>query len=88
MDRTRENNEEMGAAAGRSVAETAASAAQTIGDGLEQGRAAMEEVQAIVVERTRECIDATDAYVRENPWRAVGIAAGVGVIVGMLITRR
>jgi ElaB/YqjD/DUF883 family membrane-anchored ribosome-binding protein len=31
---------------------------------------------------------AADAYVQDNPWRAVGIAAGVGLVVGMLISRR
>lgn len=31
---------------------------------------------------------ATDDYVRDNPWRAVGVAAGVGLVVGLLIGRR
>src|SRR5512143_2397158 len=31
---------------------------------------------------------ATDDYVRDNPWRAVGVAAGVGLLVGLLIGRR
>ena len=30
----------------------------------------------------------TDTYVHENPWRAVGIAAGVGLLLGLLIGRR
>jgi ElaB/YqjD/DUF883 family membrane-anchored ribosome-binding protein len=36
--------------------------------------------------------DATDEYVRENPWRAMGIAAAVsgltGLVAGLLIARR
>ncbi|MBI3068591.1 MAG: DUF883 family protein [Betaproteobacteria bacterium] len=31
---------------------------------------------------------ATDEYVHEHPWRAVGIAAGAGLIIGLLIGRR
>ena len=31
---------------------------------------------------------ATDGYVHENPWKSVGIAAGVGLLLGMLIGRR
>jgi ElaB/YqjD/DUF883 family membrane-anchored ribosome-binding protein len=31
---------------------------------------------------------ATDDYVHEHPWRAVGAAAGVGLIIGLLISRR
>ena len=31
---------------------------------------------------------ATDDYVHAHPWKAVGLAAAIGVIVGMLIARR
>jgi ElaB/YqjD/DUF883 family membrane-anchored ribosome-binding protein len=29
-----------------------------------------------------------DDYVHDNPWRSVGVAAGFGFIVGLLIGRR
>ena len=32
--------------------------------------------------------DATEEYVRDNPWRSVGVAAGVGLLLGLLISRR
>jgi ElaB/YqjD/DUF883 family membrane-anchored ribosome-binding protein len=31
---------------------------------------------------------ATDRYVRTNPWQAVGVAIGVGFVVGHFISRR
>jgi ElaB/YqjD/DUF883 family membrane-anchored ribosome-binding protein len=31
---------------------------------------------------------ATDKYVRDNPWQAVGIAAAAGVVLGLLLNRR
>ena len=31
---------------------------------------------------------ATDDYVHEHPWQSIGIAAGVGVLIGLLINRR
>ena len=40
-----------------------------------------------VVAKTKQAAKATDDYVHENPWRAVGVAAGVGLVVGMLISR-
>ncbi len=40
-----------------------------------------------VLEKTRQAARATDDYVHENPWRAVGIGAGIGLVVGMLISR-
>jgi ElaB/YqjD/DUF883 family membrane-anchored ribosome-binding protein len=42
--------------------------------------------QAVVV-KAKQAARATDDYVHENPWRAVGIGAGVGLIIGMLISR-
>lgn len=41
-----------------------------------------------VAARARAAAGATDEYVRENPWQAVGVAAGVAFIVGYLIGRR
>lgn len=38
--------------------------------------------------RVKEASEATDAYVHEKPWKAVGIAAGVGLVVGVLFGRR
>jgi ElaB/YqjD/DUF883 family membrane-anchored ribosome-binding protein len=38
--------------------------------------------------RTRAAADAADDYVRDNPWQAVGVAAGVAFIIGYLIGRR
>jgi ElaB/YqjD/DUF883 family membrane-anchored ribosome-binding protein len=29
-----------------------------------------------------------DAQVREHPWAAVGVAAGVGLIIGILLSRK
>ena len=31
----------------------------------------------------QEAFTTTDGYVRENPWNAVGIAAGIGFVVGI-----
>ncbi|HYD60357.1 MAG TPA: DUF883 family protein [Noviherbaspirillum sp.] len=53
--------------------------------------AAMEkahEVQAIAIEKGKAAAQSTDEFVHEHPWKAVGIAAGVGLVVGMLISRR
>jgi ElaB/YqjD/DUF883 family membrane-anchored ribosome-binding protein len=36
----------------------------------------------------REAAQRVDAQVREYPWIAVGIAAGVGALLGILLGRR
>lgn len=48
----------------------------------------LQEMQGDAVDRARDAARATDDYVHDNPWQAVGVAAGVGFIVGMLMTRR
>ena len=44
--------------------------------------------EAAVVGRTRSAARATDGYVHVHPWTTAGIAAGVGLLIGMLISRR
>jgi ElaB/YqjD/DUF883 family membrane-anchored ribosome-binding protein len=43
---------------------------------------------AAVRGRAEEATEATDVYVRENPWAAIGIAAAVGIIIGFVAGRR
>jgi ElaB/YqjD/DUF883 family membrane-anchored ribosome-binding protein len=38
--------------------------------------------------RAQRAASTADGYVRESPWQAVGIAALVGAVVGILATRR
>ncbi|MCZ7654646.1 MAG: hypothetical protein M5R42_10755 [Rhodocyclaceae bacterium] len=38
--------------------------------------------------KTRLVARATDDYVHDNPWRSIGIAAGIGLVIGLLIGRR
>ena len=50
----------------------------------EAAREKFGEIQATVQEGAKQAMTTTDEYVRSNPWRAVGIAAGVGALVGFL----
>ena len=38
--------------------------------------------------QARQLTKTTDSYVRDNPWQVVGIAAVVGVVLGVLMSRR
>ncbi|MFZ6649054.1 DUF883 family protein [Undibacterium sp. TJN25] len=44
-------------------------------------------VEEAVVARTKEAAQATDDYVKENPWQTAGVAAGIGLLIGLLIGR-
>jgi ElaB/YqjD/DUF883 family membrane-anchored ribosome-binding protein len=41
-----------------------------------------------MTDRAKAAAQATDDYVHDHPWKAVGFAAAIGVILGMLISRR
>lgn len=57
-------------------------------DSLAVAKEKMAEAQDALVEKSKAAARATDDYVHDNPWKAVGVAAGVGLVIGLLIGRR
>lgn len=55
---------------------------------LEEAKGKLREAEAVLLDKGKEAAKVADSYVQENPWRSVGIAAGVGLVIGMLIGRR
>ena len=55
---------------------------------LASARVKLIEAERALADRTREAAKVADEYVHENPWQAVGIAAAVGLVLGVLISRR
>jgi ElaB/YqjD/DUF883 family membrane-anchored ribosome-binding protein len=55
---------------------------------LQKARDRFEAVEKDLVRRGREAAHATDEWVHHNPWTSIGIGAGIGVLIGMLIARR
>lgn len=51
-------------------------------------KARMIESEAAVIARTKAAARATDEYVHVHPWQAVGAAASLGLVIGVLIGRR
>ena len=45
------------------------------------------EIQTTVQDGAKYAMTTTDEYVRGNPWRAVGIAAAAGAIIGFLASQ-
>jgi len=43
--------------------------------------------EAVLRDKARVTASAADEYVHRNPWTALGIAAGCGVLIGLLIGR-
>lgn len=55
---------------------------------LRSAKARLAELGEAGVEKAKAAAKATDTYVHENPWQAVGVAAGVGFLVGWLLGRK
>jgi len=59
---------------------------------LAAARERLNELQVQVRESTGAAVRKADEYVHDNPWQAVGIAAGVaaiaGLVAGLMIGRR
>jgi len=53
---------------------------------LEATRQKLSALQSTAMEKGTAYARATDDYVRESPWTAVAVAAGVGVLVALLLS--
>ena len=62
-------------------------ARQKIEQSLVEGKKSLADAEKVLVKKSKEAADVADDYVRENPWGAVGIAAGIGLVLGLLIRR-
>ena len=79
--------EELLRATAGQAGEKVAAARERIQENLAAAKARLVVAEEAVIAKTKQAAKATDEYVHENPWKAVGIAAGAGLIVGMLISR-
>jgi ElaB/YqjD/DUF883 family membrane-anchored ribosome-binding protein len=55
---------------------------------LAAAKSALSDGAAQVRSQARQVTKTTDTYVRDNPWQVVGIAALIGMAVGIIATRR
>jgi ElaB/YqjD/DUF883 family membrane-anchored ribosome-binding protein len=51
-------------------------------------RARLGEAGTVVSDRARYAAGITDAYVRDNPWKVLGVAAAMGALVAILLATR
>ena len=57
-------------------------------DRLKQAKAALGKVERNAVQAAKDVANRSDEYVHENPWTAIAVGAGAGLILGLLIGRR
>ncbi|MDR0440832.1 MAG: DUF883 family protein [Candidatus Accumulibacter sp.] len=55
---------------------------------LHDAKLRIADAEDVLFDRTRAMARATDDYVNANPWRAVALAAGIGLLLGVIVGRR
>lgn len=57
-------------------------------DLLDTAMVKAQDIQTVAVDTSKEVVDSAVSYVKDNPWRAVAISAGVGIVLGMMLSNR
>jgi ElaB/YqjD/DUF883 family membrane-anchored ribosome-binding protein len=80
--------EELLRATAGQMGEKAVLARERIQESLRVAKDKLSRAEEMMLDKTKAAARATDDYVHDHPWGAVGIAAAVGLVIGMLISRR
>ncbi len=48
----------------------------------------LQEIEGEAIDHAKAAARATDDYVHDHPWQAIGIAASVGLLIGLVMNRR
>jgi ElaB/YqjD/DUF883 family membrane-anchored ribosome-binding protein len=80
--------EELLRATASAAGEKVSAARMRMEDSLRTAKVKVAEAQEVMADRAKAAAQATDDYVHAHPWKAVGFAAAIGMIVGMLVSRR
>jgi ElaB/YqjD/DUF883 family membrane-anchored ribosome-binding protein len=59
-----------------------------IKEGIRAGKYTWRDIQRAITTKTREAASTTDQYAHENPWRVIGMAAGLGFLLGLVLAPR
>lgn len=80
--------EELLRATAGQAGEKVAAARERAAESIDAAKARIAQAGYAAAAQTRQAAKVTDEYVHENPWAAVGVAAAVGLVIGMLIAKK
>jgi len=80
--------EELLRATASQAGEKVVAARERIQASLATAKVKLTDAEQVLLEKSKLAAKATDEYVRDNPWQAVGVAAVAGLVLGVLISRR
>lgn len=59
-----------------------------VAESLKQMRVELESAERAALAKAKHAAAEVDHYAHENPWQAVGVAAGIGFLIGVVVARR
>ena len=80
--------EELLRATAGQAGEKVTAARARIQDSIATAKTKLEQLSETGAEKAKAAAHATDAYVHDHPWHAIGLAALVGLWLGTLVSRR
>jgi ElaB/YqjD/DUF883 family membrane-anchored ribosome-binding protein len=80
--------EELLKATAHQTGEKIASVRAKAEDSLKTAKARIAEEGKVVMDKAKSAAKSTDEFVHAHPWKAVGIGALAGFVIGLLISRR
>ena len=80
--------EELLRATASQAGEKVAAVREKVQDSLHRAKIKLAEAEEVMIDKGKQAARVTDEYVHDNPWKAVGVAAGIGFVIGLLIGRR
>ena len=70
------------------VSETVSQARLGMKERLSKAKIDLQKLQEAAANKAQIACKATDGYVHDHPWQSMGVATGVGLVIGMLMHRR
>jgi len=57
-------------------------------DTLSNAKESLSSIEGTLTDKAKVVAEGADEFVHRNPWEAVGVAAGLGLLIGLFIGRR
>ena len=82
------NTEELLASALNDGSQASSALRQRLSSKVEACKGTLSRAEKVLCEKTGAAVKASNEYVQENPWKAVGIGASIAFLLGLLVSRR
>ncbi len=79
--------EELLRAVGEDSGEVISTLRSRVNDAVDTAKSRLSDLEEQATEATRRATSTAETFIRDNPWATVGVAVGVGLLLGALLSR-